>query len=118
MGISSFWTHCDWTRECPKMRLSKAGSTFPRWPVLARFGPFFGPFFGGFLWTMSRVHFRKAEWAFERFRARFDLGFDPGLTSLGCPIVFDRWWPVPWADRLWIASSPWRPAWRTLWWGF
>jgi hypothetical protein len=40
------------------------------------------------------------------------------LASGGCPIVFDRWWPIPWADRLRIASNPWRPAWRTLWWGF
>jgi hypothetical protein len=57
-----FWT------EPTKMRLSKAGSTFP---ALARFS--------------------KAGWAFERFRARFDPRFDPAFDQKSLAFAINRW---------------------------
>ncbi len=37
MDISSFWGICNWTRECPKMGLSKACISFQRFRQNAQF---------------------------------------------------------------------------------
>jgi hypothetical protein len=57
--------------SAPKMRLSKAGSTFPRWPV---FRPPWSPI----------------QWTFRRFGVPA-IGLARSIFDLGCPIVFDRW---------------------------